>query len=144
MARRFLRVRVERRVRLPDRKPIHPKQDDGLKRRSNEKINRTPCVTAHRDMVDRSIYVRWKEQYERSCSNPSSQSPRLWRQETSSDCQFQAPRQIHEKHPLRDPGGQHLRHGFGLNEVSDTREDEQNASPDRGSAPIIDITMRDG
>ena len=113
-----------KRVRLPYSKPIHPKQDDCLKWSSNEKINGTPSVTAHRDMVDGSVDISWKKQYKYNGSNPSSESPSLWHKETDGDCELQDSSQIHEKHPFRNPGGQHLGHGFSLNEMSDTRENE--------------------
>jgi hypothetical protein len=81
------------RVRLPDRKPIYPKQDDELKWRTDEKIHRFPCVTAHRDMVDRRVDVCRQEQYEHYGRNQPSQTPRLGYEETDSDRKFQDPRQ---------------------------------------------------
>jgi hypothetical protein len=76
-------------------------------------------------MLDRRVDVGWKEKYEHDGRNPSGESPGAWHKETDSDCEFQTPRQIDEKCPLRDPGRQHLRHGFRLYEVSDAREKEQ-------------------
>jgi hypothetical protein len=104
---------VERRVRLPDGEPIDPEQDDSLKRCPNEQINRTLGVTTDRDMADRSVNVGREEQYECSGSNPSGESPGPWHEETDGHCQFQDPRQVHEKHPPRDPGRQHLREYSG-------------------------------
>jgi hypothetical protein len=88
-------------------------------------------------MVDRRVDVCWKEQNEHYGRNPTSESPGLGHEETGGDGEFQDPRQIHEKRPLRDPGRQHLRHGFRLDEVSNTRKNEQDDKSDGSRAPNV-------
>jgi hypothetical protein len=95
-------------------------------------------------MINRSVDVCWKEQHKYHSPDTSSESSPLWQEETDSDCELQSPRQVHQKHPFRDPRRQHLRHRFRFDEVSNARENEQDAKPDRGGTPSVEVTTRDG
>ncbi len=136
------RMRLGCSLRLPDREPIHPKQDDGLERSPNEEINGAPGVTADRDVVDRRVDVYWKEHYQNRGSNPPSDFSGLWREEASCDCKLQNSRQIHEQRSFRNPWRQHLRHGVRLREMSETREHKHSAKSGRGKPTTIEVTAR--
>ena len=76
---------MEPHIRPPDCNPTHPIQNNDLKRHSDEKITGSPYVTAHGDVVDRSVDVCLKKTIRAISSNPSSESPGLWHEETDSD-----------------------------------------------------------
>jgi hypothetical protein len=93
-------------------------------------------------MVEHSVNVYWKKQYEHYRGNPPREASVVFFKKAGTDREFKDSGQIDEEDSLRNPRRQHLRHGFCVNEMSDTRKDEQKGKSDRGSTLRIVVTLR--